>query len=188
MSKQFKNPSDYKEGDILISAEEIEQRLDELIPQLVEEYKNKHVLLVGLLTGAAWITIDLLTRLHANGVTDAELTFMKVSSYRNGDKASNKPRIEYDLLINPQSRHLLLVDDIADTGSTLVAVTELLQKKEAAIVRSFVLVDKPSRREVDFKPDYSGFEIPNIWIQGRGMDSDGYGRGDPNIRKGPYRY
>lgn len=187
MGKQFKNPGDYKQGDILIAAEEIDQRLDELITQLVEEYKNKRVLLVGLLTGAAWVTVDLLNRLHENGVTDADLSFLKVSSYRKGDKVTQPPRIKDDVLLNPRGRHVLLVDDISDTGSTLLAVTELLQEKKIATVRSFVLVDKPSRREVHFKPDYIGFTIPNIWIQGRGMDSDGYGRGDPNIRKGPYR-
>ena len=182
-----KNPADYKEGDILISSEEIDKRLEEFVPQLVKEYKGKNLLLVGLLTGAAWITVDLLTRLYIYGVTDAELNFMKVSSYRNGDKASTKPRIEYDALINLHGRHVLLVDDIVDTGNTLAKVMELLKGKTVATIKSFVLVDKPSRREVDFKPDYIGFEIPNIWVQGRGMDSDGYGRGDPNIRKGPYK-
>src|SRR6202035_4879032 len=100
--------------------------------------------------------------------------------------ATFEPRIEYDMVITPQGREILLIDDIADTGKTLVAVTALLQSKNAATIASLVLLDKPSRREVAYKPDYCGFEIPNIWVQGRGMDSDGYGRGDPNIRKGPY--
>ncbi|HVA96156.1 MAG TPA: phosphoribosyltransferase family protein [Candidatus Acidoferrales bacterium] len=188
MKKDFKDPNAYKEGDILISAEEIDQRLDELVPQLVEEYEGKRLLLVGLLTGAAWFTTDILERLHALGMTDAELTFMKVSSYHNGTTSQFEPRIEYDMLVNPKRRNILLIDDIADTGKTLSAVTAVLRSKDAASVKTFVLVDKPSRREVDCKPDFCGFEIPNIWVQGRGMDSDGYGRGDPNIRKGPYHY
>jgi hypoxanthine phosphoribosyltransferase len=188
MSKQFKQPQEYKEGDIIISAEEIDTRLDEFIPELVKEYKGKHLLLVGLLTGAAWLTVDLLERLHRAGLSDAELTFMKVSSYRNGETATYEPRIEYDMVINPNGRHILIVDDIADTGKTLAAVRALLKSKSATTVKSLVLLDKPSRRETQFQADFVGFEIPNIWVQGRGMDSDGYGRGDPNIRKGPYRY
>jgi hypoxanthine phosphoribosyltransferase len=143
-------------------------------------------LFVGLLTGAAWLTVDLLERLHSLGITDVQLTFMKVSSYRNGDTPTYEPRIEYDMLINPQGRHILLVDDIADTGKTLSAVMTLLKNKDVATIKSLVLVDKPTRRELVYQPDYVGFEIPNVWVQGRGMDSNGFGRGDPNIRKGPY--
>lgn len=188
MGKKFKKPDEYKEGDIIISAEEIDARMDELVSELVKEYKDKKLLLVGLLTGAAWLTVDLLERFHNSDLTDAQLTFMKISSYQNGDTATYEPRIEYDMLINPQGRHIMLIDDIADTGKTLVAVSALLKSKEPAIVKSLVLVDKPSRRETVFVPNYVGFEIPNVWVQGRGMDSDGFGRGDPNIRKGPYRY
>jgi hypoxanthine phosphoribosyltransferase len=185
--KYFKDPDDYKVGEILISEEEIDKLLDELVSQLVKEYKGKHLLVVGLLTGAAWVTIDVFKRLHIFDVTDAELTFMKVSSYQSGNTAMYEPRIEYDMLINPKERQVLLIDDIADTGKTLQAVTSLLRSKDAATIKSLVLLDKPSRREVVYKPDYYGFEIPNIWIQGRGLDSDGYGRGDPHIRKGPFR-
>jgi len=188
MKKEFKKPDEYNEGDIVISSLEIDQRVDELVEQLINEYKNKRLLLVGLLTGAAWLTVDLLERLHKNGLTDAQLTFMKVSSYQSGDTAAYEPRIEYDMLINPQAREVLLIDDIVDTGKTLAAVTHLLKNKGVKQVSSFVLVDKPTRREISFKPDYVGFEIPNVWVQGRGMDSDGFGRGDPNIRKGPYYY
>jgi hypoxanthine phosphoribosyltransferase len=185
---KYKNPDAYKPGDIIIPSEEIDKRLDELSMHLVKQYKGKKVLLVGLLTGAAWLTVDLLSRMHRQNVADAQLTFMKVSRYRNGVAATYEPRIEYDMVINPQAREILLVDDIADTGKTLAAIISLLKNKGAQKVRSLVLVDKPSRREITFQPDYRGFEIPNVWVQGRGMDSDGFGRGDPDIRKGPYFY
>jgi hypoxanthine phosphoribosyltransferase len=188
MKKMFKNAGDYKTGDIIVTAEEIELRIDELASQLAKGFKDKKLLLVGLLTGAAWLTVDLLERLHKLGITDAQLTFMKVSSYRNGDTATFEPRIDYDMLINPQGRYIILIDDIADTGKTLAAVNMLLKSKGPQEVKSLVLVDKPSRRETVFVPDIVGFEIPNVWVQGRGMDSDGFGRGDPNIRKGPYHY
>lgn len=188
MKKEFKKPEEYKEGDIIVSAKEIDSRVDALVAELGKVYKDKKLLLVGLLTGAAWFTVDLLERLHTQGMTDAQLTFMKVSSYRNGDKAAYEPRIEYDMLINPQARHILLIDDIADTGKTLSAVSKLLKSKSPASLKSLVLVDKPTRRETVFVPEYVGFEIPNVWVQGRGMDSNGFGRGDPNIRKGPFYY
>jgi hypoxanthine phosphoribosyltransferase len=186
--KNFKDPDSYNKGDILISEREIDERLDELIPQLAKEYEGKHLLLIGLLTGAAWLTVDILERLHVIGVTDAELTFIKVSSYTKGTTSFYEPRIAYDMSINPKGRHLLVVDDITDTGKTILAVTALLRSKEVSSMKTFVLIDKPSRREVTFTPDFCGFVIPDIWVQGRGMDSDGYGRGDPNIRKGPYKY
>ena len=185
---RFKDPDACTIGEIVIPAKAIDARLDEIVLQVSKKYKNKHLLLVGLLIGAAWLTVDILEKLYVLGVTDVELTFMKVSSYQNGTTATFEPRIEYDMVITPQNRDVLLVDDIADTGKTLVAVTTLLQSKNAATIASLVLLNKPSRREVVYKPDYCGFEIPNIWVQGRGMDSDGYGRGDPNIRKGPYYY
>lgn len=188
MGSHFKNPDAYKVGEIIISAAEIDNRLDEIAPQLAKEYKDKHLLLVGLLTGAAWLTVDLLKRLHASGVTDIELNFLKVSSYQNGTTATQEPHIEYEMSINPKGRNILLVDDIVDTGKTLATVTKLLQSKNIGTIKSLVLLDKPSRREIDYHPDYCGFEIPNIWVQGRGLDSDGFGRGDPNIRKGPYHY
>lgn len=184
----FKDPDAYEIGEIILSDKEIEKRLDELAEELVKDYKKKHVLLVGLLTGAAWLTVDLFERLHVRGVTDAEVTYMKINSYTDGTEAAYDPRIEYDVSINPKGRHILLIDDIADTGKTMQAVMNVLWSKEAESIASLVLLDKPSRREVVYRPNYIGFEIPNIWVQGRGMDSDGYGRGDPHIRKGPYHY
>lgn len=188
MNKKFRDPDAYKAGEIIIAAEEIDNRLDEIARKLAKEFENKHLLLVGLLTGAAWLTVDLLERLHKAGLTDGELTFIKVSSYQNGTTATQEPHLAYDMTINPKRRNILLVDDIADTGKTLGMATQLLQNKKAEMIRSLVLLDKPSRRKVAFHPDYCGFTIPNIWVQGRGLDSDGYGRGDPNIRKGPYHY
>ncbi len=188
MKITFKDPKEYKEGDIIIPEKAIEERLDELAAQLDNAYENKQLLLVGLLTGAAWLTVDILERLHTLGKTDTRVTYMKVSSYQTGDTASYDPRVEFDVEINPKNRTILLIDDIADTGKTLAAVTTLLKSKDPASITSLVLVDKPSRRETVFVPEYVGFEIPNVWVQGRGMDSEGFGRGDPNIRKGPYYY
>lgn len=189
MELNFDNSDSYKPGDILISAVLIEKRLDELAAIIARDYQKKEsVIIVGLLTGAAWFTADLFTRLHTNGLTNIELSFMKVSSYPTGTNAVHEPRIEFDVSINPQKKDILLVDDIADTGKSLSVVEKLFQSKDAKSIKSVVLLDKPSRREVKYVPEYVGFRIPNIWVQGRGMDSAGFGRGDPNIIKGPYNY
>lgn len=182
----FKHPDDYQPGDIIIPAATIEKRLDHLATQIGKDYAKKKVLFVGLLTGAAWLTVDLLQRLYKEGITDAEMTFMKVSSYTSETTAASEPRIDYDSSVNPQGRNVLFVDDIADTGKTLVAVTSLFASKDVASLKSIVLLDKPSRRVVSYQPDYCGFVIPDMWVQGRGMDTNGVGRGDPNIIKGPF--
>lgn len=185
---KFKNSDSYKVGEIVISSEEIDKRLNEVSLELAKTFKDKHLLLIGLLTGAAWVTIDIHKRLHALNVTDVEVAFMKVSSYQRGTTATQDPNVEFTVSVNPKGRTILLADDIVDTGRTLAAVTKLLKSKKAETIQSLVLLDKSSRREVIYEPDYCGFVIPDIWVQGRGMDTDGYGRGDPNIRKGPYRF
>jgi len=178
-----------KPGDVVISEKDISERLDEIAHQLVSDYKTKeNLLVVGLLTGAAWLTTDMFSRLHKKGLCNIELSFMKVSSYPSGTDAQHEPRIDFDSLINPQQKNVLIIDDIADTGKSLAVVEKLFKSRDVRSIASFVLLDKPTRREVTYQPKYIGFTIPNIWVQGRGMDTDGIGRGEPNIIKGPYTY
>lgn len=183
-----KHPDTFKPGEIIIPAAVIDERIKILAEEVTKDYRHKKLLVIGLLTGAAWLTTDLFKRLHALGLIDAELSFMKVASYFSETTSQKEPRIDYDLPVNPEGKHILIVDDIADTGKTLSVVEKLLVSKDAKSVKSLVLIDKPSRRTTDYQPSYVGFIIPDIWIQGRGMDTDGYGRGDPNIIKGPFKY
>lgn len=184
----YKKPHEYNPGEIIIPSDQIDQRIDELAMQIEPEIKHAHALVVGILTGGAWFSVDLVARLFKLGVHDIELTFMKVTSYPNGTNAVHEPRIEYDLPVNPSGRHVLIVDDVVDTGKSISLIEEVIRRKDVLRLQSVVLVDKPQRREITYTATYTGFEIPNIWIQGRGMDTDGYGRPDPNIIKGPYRY
>ncbi len=187
--KKFKHPDIYKPGEILITEQEILTRFDELAQEIQNYYPTtKNVLVVGLLTSAAWITADMYTRLHKYGFMNSELAFMKVSSYQTSGKATHVPEISFTLANDPKGRDILIIDDIADTGKTLSVVTKHLHEQKANSVSTLVLLDKPSRREVVFAPTFIGFTIPDIWVQGRGMDSDGIGRGEANIIKGPYRY
>ncbi len=183
-----KSSDSYKPGDIVISAHEINNRLEELTNVIYKDYKNHpSLLIIGLLTGGAWLTVDLFSKLHARGLYTCELSFIHASSYPIGTQANFAPKVSAVTHINTQNKHILLVDDIIDTGQTLSSV----EKKflvEASSVQSFVLLDKPSRRTVSYRPKYVGFTIPDIWVQGHGMDSDGYGRGEANIIMGPYKY
>ena len=187
--KVFKHPDVYNPGDILITEQEILARFDELAQEIHNHYpKTTNLLVVGLLTSAAWITTDMYARLHKYGFMNSELAFMKVSSYQTSGKATNVPEISFTLANDPKGRDILIIDDIADTGKTLSVVTKHLYQQRANSVSTLVLLDKPSRREVVFAPTFIGFTIPNIWVQGRGMDSDEIGRGEANIIKGPFKY
>lgn len=184
----FKDSDQYTPGEIIIPAKVIDHRIEELASQIVREYAKKNLLVIGLLTGGVWLTVDLLTHLHKQGVPDTEVNFIKVVSYPTGTTALHEPQLAYDVSIHPQGRDILIVDDIVDTGKSLALVENVFKSKDVRSIKSIVLLNKPSRRKVPYEPTYTGFTIPDIWVQGRGMDSDGYGRGDPNIIKGPYHY
>jgi hypoxanthine phosphoribosyltransferase len=182
----FRNPEEYGIGEIILSDEQINQRIAELAQDIATTHNGKQLLVVGLLKGGFRVTSDLVTQLHDKGLTDVEITFLKTKSYLDKTEAQQEPEITQDMDINPEGRHILLVDDIADTGKSLKMVEENLSARGAESIASFVLLDKPSRREVDFVPTYIGFTIPNIWVQGRGMDTNEKGRADRHIRRGPY--
>lgn len=184
----FKTPEDYLPGETIISSSEIDKRLKELAKNIFLKYKNKKLLLLGLLKGSVWTLVDLMKYLHILGLTDLEIDFIKVKSYRLGVNATHEPKITDNLDLDKfKNRNILLIDDILDTGKTLEFVSKSLQKSVNSL-EVLVLLDKPSRREIKFYANYVGFTIPNVWVQGRGMDTDEIGRGDSNIIKGPYKY
>ena len=102
------------------------------------------------------------------------------------EQCKQRGQILHDMDISSAGRHTLLVDDILDTGKTLWVIDALIRGRDAASVASAVLLDKPSRRKVAYEADYVGFEIPDLWVQGYGMDSDEIGRAGQDIIKGPY--
>ncbi len=182
------NNSEYKPGDILISHEQIQKRLAELSLQISRKYKGKKLLVVGILKGAFKLTADLTAELHKQGLPDLEISFITLKSYPDDTKAKYEPKIVQDMDINPEGRQVLLIDDVLDTGRSLQIVHKLIESKKAKSVESLALVDKPERRQVNYKANYVGFTIPDIWIQGFGMDTGEVGRADPNIIVGPHKY
>ena len=185
---QFKKPQEYKPGDVLIPQAIIQERIKELSAEIAEKYKGRQLLIVGVLKGAFKIVADLTSELHRQGVTDLEISFITMKSYPDGTKAKYEPRIVQDMDISSEGRPVLLVDDVLDTRRSLAVVHKLIKSRGAISVESFALVDKPERRQVDYKADYVGFTIPNIWLQGYGMDTAEFGRAEPNIIVGPHKY
>jgi len=151
---------------ILIDKDTIQQRIDELAEQISHDYEGKDLLMVGILTGAAPFYIDLIMRLDL----PLQMNFMKVSSYGNRTDSSGNIRILYDLEADVTGKQVLIVEDIIDSGRTLSRLTELLRHRNAHSVRTCTLLDKPSRREVPFIPDFCGTAIPDEFVVGYGLD------------------
>ncbi len=187
-SPRFRSPEQYLPGEVLISHEQIQERLEEMSEEIAKKYKGDKLLVLGVLKGAFRITADLAGMLHDKGLTDLELSFITIRSYPTGTQAVSEPRIIQDMDLNPLDRHVLIVDDVSDTDRTLQVVDQLTRSRGASSVETLTLLDKPARREVDFNPTYTGFTIPNIWVQGYGMDTDELGRAEKNVIVGPYDY
>jgi len=184
---KFKPTEQYKPGEILISHTIIRERIKEVAEEVAVDYQNKELLIVGVLKGAYKLISDFTHDLHEQGLNNICLSFLTLRSYSEGT-TSKETKLSQDVDIHPEGKHVLIVDDILDTGKSLEFVTELIKSKGAKSIKSFVLLDKPSRRVYNFHADYVGITIPNIWVQGYGMDTDEVGRAEPNIIVGPYKY
>lgn len=166
-----------KIGEILLSEEEISQRVKELGQQISNDYRGKRLIIICVLKGAVIFAADLLRNLDIS----ADLDFIQVSSY--GDKTESTGAIEViqDLATDIAGQNVLIIDDIIDSGLTLHHLKEKLLAKQPASLRLCVLVDKSERRKKDVEVDYVGFRIPNRFVIGYGLDYAGEYRGLPYI-------
>jgi len=153
----------------LYSADQVQRRLDELARCIAAEYEGRELLVIGVLNGGRTVTQELTRRLPANVVVD----FVKASSYGNGTHPDGPVKVDLDTRESVASRHVLLVDDVVDTGQTLAAITNGLRLGGPKSLRTFVLANKPLRRAVRVPLDYVAFTVPNKFIVGCGM-----GRGE----------
>ncbi len=153
----------------LISELQIRHRTAQLAESIAGEYNAKDLVIVAVLKGAFIFTADLVRRLYDLGLKP-DLDFVRAFSYGSDDRSSGRVAIEFDISIKLNGRHVLIVDDIVDTGRTLDFLKQHIMSMGAADVKSCVMLDKPSRREVDFNPDWIGFEISNVFVVGYGMD------------------
>lgn len=152
--------------EVLISEERLAARVAELGAQISKDYEGKKLIILGVLKGSVVFMTDLLRKI----TIPVEMDFMAVSSYGSGTKTSGVVKILKDLDRLIQGYHVLIVEDILDSGMTLSYLTELLRDRNPASIRIATLLDKPDRRKVDIKPDYVGFVIPDEFVVGYGLD------------------
>jgi hypoxanthine phosphoribosyltransferase len=166
------------ELEILITEADIERRVDELAGEVSRDYSGqKELILVGVLKGAFIFLADLSRKL----TIPRRIEFMALSSYETGSEASGTVRLLMDMRESIEGKHVLIVEDIVDTGRTLHYLTELLSTRNPSSVKTCALVRKPECVEVDAKIDYLGFDIPDKWVVGYGLDYDGQNRTLPYI-------
>ena len=151
--------------EILLTREQLESKTKELAKEINEVYKDKNPILLGLLKGSIIFISDLMKELNFK----LEIDFMDVSSYY-GASSSNEIKILKDIEIEVKNRHVLIAEDIIDTGQTLSKVISLLEERGALSVKVVALLDKPEARKIDMKADYIGFEIPKKFVVGYGLD------------------
>ncbi len=155
--------------EVILTGDQISARVKELAAQIAKDYSGKEFLMVGVLNGAIVFYIDLMMELDI----PLQMNFIRVSSYGKSTKSTGNVRILYDLEADITGKHVLIVEDIIDSGNTLKALTALLFKRGAADVKSCCLLDKKERREVDMEADYVGFDVPDKFLVGYGLDYDG---------------
>jgi hypoxanthine phosphoribosyltransferase len=155
------------EPRVLIGEDEVQAKIGELAARISEDYRDvDDLVLVGILKGAFIFLADLARRL----TIPRSIDFMAVSTYDNGTTSNGTVRLILDLRRSIAGRHVLVVEDIVDTGSTISYLLRLLAARRPASLKTCALVHKPARRKVETRIDYLGFEIPDVWVVGCGLD------------------
>ncbi len=162
---------------VLLSEDEIREKVRELGGKITADYKNSNLMLVTVLKGAVVFLADLMRQIDV----PAEIDFMVVSSYGSGVKSSGVVKIVKDLDVPLAGKDILIVEDILDSGLTLSYIKELLESRGPRSIRIATLLDKPSRRKVDLQADYIGFSGPDEFVIGYGLDYDEKYRNLPYI-------
>ena len=161
----------------LLTQEVIKKRVQELGKEIDQHYRDREIIIITLLDGAIVFTADLIRNL----AIPLRLDCLRVSSYGNSTDPETAPRILSSLKSDVRDKHVLLVDDILDTGNTLQSVLDEVSSKQPASVHSCVFLDKPERRENGFKADWVGFSIPDEFVVGYGLDYAGRYRQLPYV-------
>lgn len=155
-------------GEILLTEEEIKAQVAKLAEQVNRDYASGELVVVGILKGCFIFVSDLVRHLQG----DVQVYFMQVSSYGRGTESTGEIHIKKDIDIDIAGKHVLLAEDIIDSGNTMVKLIPMLKERNPASIKVCTLLSKPSRRQVEFEADYTGFEIPDKFIVGYGLDCD----------------
>ena len=164
-------------SEILITEEEIKNKIIELGKKISKDYKGKNLILVGILRGAVIFMADLARKISIPMVFD----FIAISSYGAETKSSGVVRILKDLDANIKGKDVLIVEDIVDTGLTLDYLLRMLKSRKPSSIKVCTFLTKTARRKVNVKVDYSGFDIPNKFVVGYGLDYAGKFRNVPYV-------
>lgn len=152
--------------EIILSTERIRERIKEMGTEISRDYQASPPVLVGILKGALPFLADLMRAITIPVVYD----LMAVSSYGASTKSTGTVRIIKDLDLEIENRDVIVVEDIVDTGLTLQYLVEILRSRQPKSLKVCTLLDKPSRRQTEIHPDYNGFEIPDVFVVGFGLD------------------
>ena len=161
---------------ILLSEDQIKARIAELGRELSADYAGKNPIFIGVLKGVVMFFADMIRAIPL----DCQIDFMAVSSYGGGTQSSGKIRIQKDISVDLAGRHVVILEDILDSGLTLSHTAAYLKTKGPASLKICTLLDKPDRRKAEVQADYVGFTIPNLFVVGYGLDFD------ENYRNLPY--
>jgi hypoxanthine phosphoribosyltransferase len=162
---------------VLVASEDIQAKVRELGGRITQDYREERLLLVGILRGAVVFLSDLMRHLEL----PCEIDFMDISSYGTGTQTSGVVRILKDLEEDITGRHVLIIEDIIDTGLTLSYLRRTLLQRRPASLEICALLSKPSRRQVELDVKYLGFEVPDEFVIGYGIDYAGAYRNLPDI-------
>jgi hypoxanthine phosphoribosyltransferase len=163
--------------EILFDETSIKQRVGELGQKITEDYRGKSPVMVGILKGGVPFLADLIRQIDL----PLEYDLMAVSSYGASTKSSGVVKILKDMDISIEGRDIIIVEDIVDTGLTLHYLLDNLKSRRPNSLKVCTILDKPSQRKVQIQPDYNGFEIPNVFVVGYGLDYAGKYRNLPYI-------
>lgn len=163
--------------EILFSADDIRVKVDEIAKELDRVYKDEEVIMVGIMKGSMPFYTDLVRAVHFPVIFD----FMCVSSYGTSTTSSGTLKVSLDLRMDIENKHVIIVEDILDTGNTLVNLKEALTARNPKSLRICCLLDKPSRRLRDIEADFIGYTIPDEFVVGYGLDYSEYYRNLPYI-------
>ena len=162
---------------VLLDEAAVSRRVNQLGKEISAQYAGKNVILICILKGAVHFFSDLSRQITC----PMEMDFMSISSYGNNFKTSGIVRIAKDIDVSITGRHVLIVEDIMDSGRTLSYLINILKERKPASFKVVTLLDKPDRRVIDVKVDYTGFQIPDEFVVGYGLDYDQRYRNLPYI-------
>lgn len=167
----------FKLGEAIVSKEAISAKVKEFGRQISQDYEGKELVLIGVLKGGFVFLADLVREITIPCVID----FISVSSYGSSTISSGTVKITKDLDTDIEGKHVVIVEDLVDTGLTLDYLVTLLATRKPADIKTCALLDKPTKRKINIKADYSGIEIPDMFVVGYGLDYAGKYRNLPEV-------